>query len=164
MTRVLIAGTYDPITLGHMDLIELAAREYGHVTVAIFVNPDKEGHHLLSPERRRELICLACAHLQNVDAVLGEGYTADYARENGYDLLLRGWRDEGDLAWEEEMARYNLARGGIPTRLVKADPRHAALSSTEVRRLICAGELDALSSRVPAACIPRLRQWLAEEK
>lgn len=161
MTRVLLPGTYDPVTLGHLAIIEAAAREYDRVTVGIFVNPDKVGGHLLSPEARMELISLACAHLACVDVIYSEGYTADYAKQEGYDLLVRGYRNESDLALEERMAEFNLSRGGIPTRLFAADPALTELSSTRVRECIAKGELDTLAAYLPAACIPRLLELLA---
>lgn len=156
--KVLIAGTFDPITRGHLDLIERAAAEYPRVSVGVFVNPEKTC--LLPLSLRLRLIELAVAPLAGTDVVVSDGYTADFAKAHGYTLLLRGYRDERDLAYENEIAAFNLARAGIPTRLVRADPALTSVSSTRVREAVAAKDRKALAALVPPACLEELLAYL----
>ena len=91
MKKVLIPGTFDPITRGHMDLINRAAVAYDEVTVGIFVNPDKTS--FFSREEREELIRLATMNIPHIRVITSDGYTADYAREGEYAAIIRGYRN-----------------------------------------------------------------------
>ncbi len=150
MPKLLFAGTFDPPTIGHLDLIR-RAREVGHVTVGVFVNPEKEC--LFSPEERAAMLRAATAAMEGVDVIVDRGYTADYAKAGGYTHLVRGYRNEEDLAYEQKMAAYNLARGGIETLLLPTDPALAEVSSTRVRAALTANDTEALACLVPAACL-----------
>ncbi len=154
MPKLLFAGSFDPPTLGHIDLIRRAACR-GDVTVGIFVNPEKT--YLFSTEQRREMLLAATADIPGVTVVISDGYTADYARAGGYTHLVRGYRNETDLAYEKKMADYNLARGNIETLLLPADPTLADVSSTLVRTAIAAGDTTPLASYLPPAVLTYLK-------
>lgn len=149
MRKALLAGTYDPITIGHLDLIYRASLEYDKVTVGIFCNPDKTC--LFSSYDRCQMILRSVEHLPNVSVLVGAGYTADYAKNHGY-TLFRGYRNEEDLAYEEEMAAFNYARGGVKTDLRPTAPHLAHISSTAVRQAYLAGDLSAVAEMVPEGC------------
>jgi pantetheine-phosphate adenylyltransferase len=158
MRRVLIPGSFDPVTLGHLDLIRYAAATYDQVTVGLFRNVEKT--YLLTEEQRMELIRLACRGLTNVDVVCSDGYTADFAKEHGYSLILRGYRDEEDLAYEKRMAAFNLARDNVQTELRRTSGALAHVSSTRVREALLAGDQTALATLVPPACVEPLLRYV----
>lgn len=149
MGKALFAGTFDPITLGHLDLIERASQKYSQVTVGIFCNPDKTC--LFSSYDRGQMILASTAHLGNVKVVIGQGYTADFAKKHGC-TLIRGFRDDVDLAYERDMAEFNFARGGVETDLLPTSPDLERVSSTAVREAYLAGDMERVESMVPPEC------------
>lgn len=155
MSKALVSGTFDPVTRGHLEIIEVASREYDTVTVCVFVNPQKTC--LLSIEERMELLRLATSHLENVEVDFWEGYTCEYAKAGGYTAILRGCRDEKDLAYEQEMAEYNLTHGGVPTRILPCSQPLKGVSSTRVREALEAGDEVTLKETLPAPCLGWLK-------
>lgn len=131
---VLLPGSYDPCTRGHLAVIERAAAQYEKVIVGLFINPDKHG--LFTHQERLSFLFLSVSHLANVSVVFSDGYVADYAKEKGIDLIVKGIRNETDRAYEEEMAAYNERRGGVKTLLLQADGALCDLSSTRVRKAL----------------------------
>lgn len=131
---VLLPGSYDPCTKGHLAVIEKAAALYGRVIVGLFINPDKQG--LFTHSERLSFLSLATAHLSNVSVDFSAGFVADYAKEKGVSLIIKGIRNEKDRAYEEEMAAYNERRGGVKTLLWQAEDRLCDLSSTRVREAL----------------------------
>lgn len=144
--RVLMPGSYDPVTCGHLAVIEEAARRYGEVTVAVFINPDKQG--LFPYDTRVALLTLATAHLENVTVTFSNGMVADLARDGGYLRIVKGVRNAQDLAYEQKMADFNLARGGVPTEFIEAGSDMKDISSTAVREALRRNE--PLTGLVPA--------------
>lgn len=128
---VLLPGSYDPPTVGHLSLIERAAREYGSVHAIAFVNPEKQ--YTFTPEERVEMLARTCAHLPNVTVGYAEGLVIDYAKKHGASLLIKGYRNEKDLAYERLQADWNLENGGIETRLLPAEEGLENVSSTAAR-------------------------------
>lgn len=135
--RVLMPGSYDPVTRGHIALIEAAASRYDEVTVAVFINPEKKG--LFPYDTRVAFLTLATAHLDNVSVTFSDGMVADLARDGGYDRIVKGVRNEIDRAYEQGMADYNLARGGVATELIASADELCEVSSTAVRQALEAG-------------------------
>lgn len=131
MSRVIIPGSYDPVTLGHLDIIRRAAKEYGEVYAVIFVNPKKS--YRFSAEDRARMLMLATDELDNVLVSYSDGLVIDYMRDHDIDLIVKGYRNAADLAWEKEQAEWNLKHGGYETRLLPCDPKLAQVSSTAVR-------------------------------
>ena len=151
--RVLMPGSYDPCTRGHIALIERAAALYGEVTVAVFINPEKRG--LFTYEERVHLLRLATSHIAGVTVDFSDGMVADYAKDGGYDAIVKGIRNETDRAYELSMAAYNEEHGGIPTLLLVAEADCTEISSTAVREALASGaELSAL---LPAAILDEVR-------
>lgn len=141
---ILVPGSYDPVTRGHLYLIEQAAKMADTVYAAIFVNPEKVYRFPL--EKRLALLREACAHLPNVTVVSDGGWVADFAKNHGVSFLLKGVRNEADFAYEREMADYNRARG-VETLLLPAPPELREISSSALRAAIDRGE--ALRALVP---------------
>ena len=158
MKRELIPGTFDPITLGHMDLIRRAAVVYDEVTVGIFVNPDKTC--FFSQKEREELIRLATMNIPHIRVITSDGYTADYAREGEYAAIIRGYRNDSDLAYETQMAAYNRERGGVNTILLETPAALATVSSSAVRKRLAAGE--DISDLVPPEIREAITRFMRE--
>lgn len=140
-------GSFDPITLGHVDIIERVARTFDRVIVLIARSPDKQS--LFTPEVRKELIEQSLAHLSNVEVDIHEGLTTDYANELGAKVLVRGLRAVVDFEYEVSMANMNAKLAPeIETMLVFARPEYYFLSSRSVKEVARhQGELNGL---VPA--------------
>ncbi len=105
MPKVIYPGTFDPITNGHTDLIERAGRLFDEVTVAVACNPKKQP--LLNLEERCELVRQATAHVPNVKVIGFSNLLADFAREQGAKVILRGLRAVSDFEYEFQLADMN---------------------------------------------------------
>jgi len=134
----LFPGSFDPITEGHIDIIRRACAICDCVTVGVFVNSEKSC--LFSIEERVAKIKEALADLPQVSVVSSTGYTHAFATSNGCDVLLRGYRNKTDLAYEYDMAVYNFTHGHIPTYLFPAAPHLKHVSSTLIRKKILSGK------------------------
>ena len=128
---VIMPGSYDPVTLGHVDMIRRVAEREDEVYVVVFTNPNKE--YTFSLEDRVAMLMLATEDLDNVIISYSLGYVVDYMRDHGIDRIVKGYRTEADLAWEREQAEYNLKHGGYETELILSDEKYKDISSTLVR-------------------------------
>lgn len=138
MSKVMITGSFDPVTVGHEDVIRRAALCFDDLRVTVFLNPEKPG--MFSPDERVSLLKQVCAEFPNVTVDFDDGMVADYVKREGIGLILRAVRDERDLAYEMKMADYNRERSGVETLLLAASPTLSSVSSSEVRRRIASGE------------------------
>jgi pantetheine-phosphate adenylyltransferase len=126
-------GTFDPVTPGHLDIIERARHHFARVTVLVAVNGDKQPSTTQSERAirlRRELP----ANWDNVSAAAWAGLTAAFCRQHGAGVIIRGVRNRSDLLHEYQLAAMNEAMG-ITTLLLPADPMLAGMSSTVLRGL-----------------------------
>ena len=155
MHTCLFPGSFDPPTVGHIDLVRRASKLFDRVIVAVMINPDKKP--LFTAEERVALIRRCTADLPNVEARSGMGLTLDMAREAGADVLLRGLRGEGDAVFESQLAAANRHVGGIDTVAMFTSPEYSYISSTIVRDVIRHG--GDLKGLVP----PEIEAALAEK-
>ena len=135
---VIMPGSYDPVTLGHAEMIRRVAEKEDEVYVVIFTNPNKK--YTFSLEDRVAMLMLATEDLDNVIVSYSLGYVVDYMREHNIDRIVKGYRTEADLKWENEQAEYNLKHGGYETELILCDERYSHISSTLVRERLAKGE------------------------
>lgn len=135
---VIMPGSYDPVTVGHLEMIKHVAEKEDEVYVVIFTNPNKE--YTFSLEDRVAMLMLATEKLDNVFVSYSLGYVVDYMREHGIDRIVKGYRNEKDLAWEREQAEYNLKHGGYETELILCSDEYKDISSTLVRQRLANGE------------------------
>ena len=150
-TRCLYPGSFDPVTLGHMDVIRRAAKIFGHVVVGVLHNPDKQG--CFPVEKRVELLRRACEEMDNVEIISYGGLLADLTRESGISVVIRGVRGVSDLENETMMARINhQLNPELETVFLPASPEHQEISASMVRQLASFGA--DLSSYVPARVLP----------
>ena len=139
MSHALIPGSFDPMTLGHLNIVKRALEEYDKVTVAVMINDAKAYAHTI--EERAEMARLTVADLARVEVVVDRGMLVDLFDRIGADAIVKGVRNEKDRAYEQEMAAYNLARNPrAVTVLYEADPALGDLSSTVVRDIMKKGE------------------------
>lgn len=147
------SGTFDPITLGHNDIIHRAARMFPKLIVAVGLNPSKNPRFEI--EERVALIREVVSDLKNVKVKAFSGLVVDFARDNGVTVLVRGVRTVGDVDYEKQMATMN--RDLFPeldTVMLAPSPEFAHLSSSLVREL--AGLGAPIEKLVPAAVISSL--------
>ena len=161
MSSCIFPGSFDPITCGHMNLIERAAAIFDHVTVTVMVNRGKNG--TIPYEERVGLIRKACAGLVNVKAELWEGLLADYMRHHPGSIVIRGVRNSGDF--EKEAAAADVNRRLYPsmeTLLMPAVPEWENLSSSAVREIASFG--GSIRGMIPACILESAEKWLIPEK
>ncbi len=138
MSSCVFPGSFDPVTKGHMDLIQRAAVLYDQVTVTLMINVNKHG--CIPPEKRMELLRKACADLPNVKVDRWDGLLTDYMRNNGERCILRGARDTAEFESEYRAAVIN--RQICPqaeTLILPASPEYCAVSSSTVREIAAFG-------------------------
>ncbi len=132
MKKVLVSGTFDPPTLGHLSIIEKCAEIFDTVVVCIFVNPEKKP--LFTVEERAEMILAMCKDIPSVTVDHFEGMLADYARENSIEYVARGIRDSRDAEYELFMAEKNKEYNErLSTVFFPAEKELCAVSSTHIR-------------------------------
>ena len=128
---VILPGSYDPVTLGHLDIIKRAANEYEEVYAVVFVNPDKK--YTFSIDERVKMLMLATDELDNVLVSYSNGLVIDYMRDHEIELIIKGYRNDKDLEYEKVQAKWNLSHGGYETLLWKSNPEYESISSTLAR-------------------------------
>ena len=149
------SGTFDPITLGHLDIITRASKMFPKLIVAVGYNIAKNPK--FSPEERVALIRDVVHDLPNVEVKAFSGLVVDFARENGVTVLVRGVRTVGDVEYEKQMAVMNRdLYANLDTVLLAPSPEYAHLSSSLVREL--AGLGAPVEKLVPKAVVPVLLQ------
>ena len=155
MKIAIYPGSFDPITLGHLDIIRRAAACFDRVCVCVSPNAEKR-NQMFTPEQKLQLVRTAVADLPNVEAELYSGLLADYARQKGAGILVKGVRNTTDFDLEYQQAAIN--RGICPeleTLLLPASPAYQHFSSTMVREMIRYGQ--PLEKYVPAPVAEELK-------
>lgn len=137
MDTLLYAGSFDPVTLGHMDVIRRAANLCGRLVVAVMHNPEKRG--FLPVQTRVRLLEAACRDIPGVKVIAHGGLLVDCAREVGARAVVRGLRPLGDFESEYQMAQTNRLLGGVETLLMTTSDRYASISSSIVRQVAAFG-------------------------
>jgi len=134
MTIALYPASFDPITFGHIDIAERAARLFEKVVVAVFDKPLK--NLTFSPEMRHEMTQIALAHLKNVDTVQYSGLTVNFAGSVGANVIIRGLRTVEDLEKERQLSMANQTLAPeIDTVCLITSPNHAFISSSLVKEI-----------------------------
>jgi pantetheine-phosphate adenylyltransferase len=155
MPKALIPGSFDPVTFGHLDVIERTAKLFRHVLVAAVGNPSKS-RPLFSLEERQAMLAEATSHLDNVEIGAFEGLLVDFAMAQGVNAFVKGLRAVSDFDVELQMAQLNERMSGIPTLFFPTAPEHSFLSSSLVREVARFG--GDVSSMVPAPIAQRLKE------
>ena len=161
MKTAICSGSFDPITLGHLDVIRRAAAIFDRVCVCVSPNAEKK-NQMFTPEQKLLLVRTAVAELPNVEAELFPGLLADFAVSHGANVIVRGIRNVTDMDVEYQMALIN--RGLHPeleTILLPASPAYQHFSSSMAREMIRYHQ--PLENYLPMSIIPLVRD-MTEEK
>ncbi|MEB3022414.1 pantetheine-phosphate adenylyltransferase [[Mycobacterium] crassicus] len=137
MSGAVCPGSFDPVTLGHVDILERAAAQFDEVVAAVLINPAKKG--MFSLEERLEMIGEATAHLPNVRAESGRGLVVDFVRERGLTAIVKGLRTGTDFEYELQMAQMNKHIAGVDTFFVATTPRYSFVSSSLAKEVASMG-------------------------
>ena len=135
MKVALITGSFDPVTRGHFDLIRRTAALFERVEVVLFRNSEKSP--MFSEAERLAWLSAVCREAgENVRVAISEGTVADYAKERGIRVIVKGVRNAADLAYEQDMAALNRMAGGCETLFLPTDPALSFVSSSAVREFL----------------------------
>jgi pantetheine-phosphate adenylyltransferase len=149
-------GSFDPITLGHLNVIERAARLVDTLIVGVGINTEKAA--LFSPQQRIELLQQATSHLKNVDVRSFAGLAVEFVRQCGARVMVRGVRPLTDLATEFTMTMANKHLDpGIETVFLMADEEFVHVSSSLLKQIAPLADDEMLARFVPRSIIPALR-------
>ncbi|MBE6674160.1 MAG: pantetheine-phosphate adenylyltransferase [Ruminococcaceae bacterium] len=130
--KAIVTGSFDPITLGHMEIIKYASEKYDKVYVVALVNETKE--YMFTMAQKKRLIELAVSDYDNVIADAYSGMTADYMHKHGITQIVRGVRNEQDVKYEKDLAEKMKAFDSeFETEIVVCEEQFAEISSTEIR-------------------------------
>ena len=152
-------GSFDPITLGHLDVIERASRIFGRIVVGVGITPDK--HPMFTLEERVALVKASVAHLVNVQVALYSGLSVAFVREQGARVLLRGVRSLTDIDAEFTMTLANRKLDpGVETVFLMSDSQYTHISSSLLKQITPLAGDEALHQFVPSPVVPALRAKL----
>lgn len=156
-------GSFDPITLGHLNVIERSSRLVDRLVVGIGINAEKSG--LFSTQEREELVSTAANRLPNVEVHAFEGLAVNFVREVGARVMIRGIRPLTDMAGEITMMLANRELDpDIETIFLMADQRFAHVSSSLIKQITPLASDDELARFIPASIIPKLREKMRLQK
>ena len=149
-------GSFDPVTLGHLNVIERAARLVDRLVVGIGINTEKAA--LFSPDEREDLLKKATAHLKNVEVRSFAGLAVEFVRQCGARVMVRGVRPLTDLAGEFTMTMANKhLDAGIETVFLMADEEFVHVSSSLLKQIAPLADDEMLARFVPRVIVPALR-------
>lgn len=138
MKIALFAGTFDPPTLGHQEIIERSAALFGKVYVGVAKSEGKH-HSSISLEERISLLKTMIKPFKNVEVVEISGLVVDFAKEHHVDVLVRGIRNSADLDFEMQMGSANKSMTGIETVCLLSSPQYSQINSTLIREIASNG-------------------------
>ena len=157
MSGAVCPGSFDPVTLGHVDVFERAAAQFDEVVVAVLVNPNKSG--MFTADERMELIRESTTHLPNVRVESGTGLVVDFVTSRGLSAIVKGLRSGTDFEYELQMAQMNKHVAGVDTFFVATNPRFSFVSSSLAKEVAMLG--GDVSELLPEPVNVRLRSKLA---
>jgi pantetheine-phosphate adenylyltransferase len=160
VATALCPGSFDPVTNGHLDIIERTARHFDDVIVAVIRNPQKT-QSLFTLEERQAMLAEEIAHLENVRIEFFKGLLVEFARDHGAESIVKGLRAVSDFDYELQMAQMNQQLSGIDTFFISTSPQYSFLSSSLVREVAKYG--GDVSGMVPPKVAKRLKERFAEQ-
>jgi pantetheine-phosphate adenylyltransferase len=157
--KAVYTGSFDPITLGHLNVIERAAELTDLLMVGIGHNTDKQS--LFTPEERVDLVRESTSHIENVQVEVFTGLAVHFVRQCGSRVMVRGVRPLTDIAGEFTMMLANRELDSdIETVFLMADHRLAHVSSSLIKQIAPLADDEMLAKFVPRCIIPKLREKL----
>lgn len=162
MRTAICSGSFDPITLGHTDIIRRAAACFDQVCVCVVPNAEKK-NQMFTSEQKLELVRQAVAPLPNVEAELWPGLLVDFARRHGATAIIRGIRNATDFDAEQQMALINRSLDPeLETLFLPAAPEYQYFSSTMAREMIRYHQ--PLENYLPVQIVPLVRRMMEEKQ
>lgn len=162
MITAICPGSFDPITNGHLDIIERASKLFDNVIVVVMTNYRKKGNNSFTVEDRVKLIKKSTTHLENVRVTSYDGLLAEYAKENGVQVVVKGLRALSDFDNEFQQALGNRRLNqGLETVFIATKAENMFLSSSLVRQI---GELGGdISDFVPPPVLHDIEEHLRKD-
>lgn len=149
-------GSFDPVTLGHLDIIERGAKVVDKLVVGVLVNNQKQP--MFTMEQRVELLKLACKHLPNVEVVPFSGLLVNFLKEQKATEVIRGLRAVTDFEYELQMAQANRAMyPEMETIFLTTHVEYSYISSTVVKDVLKHG--GSVEKFVPASCLEQIYKY-----
>ena len=157
MRRAVCPGSFDPVTLGHLDIVERASKIYDEVTVAVLINKKKSS--LFTVEERMALLADVTAVYGNVKVDSFHGLLVDYCKAHGIPVIVKGLRAISDFDYELQMAQMNHGLAGVETMFMTTNPLYSFLSSSLVKEVATYG--GDVGKLVPERVLTSLTERLA---
>ena len=137
MTKVVCPGSFDPVTNGHLDIVERASRLFDEVVVAVLVNENKASMFTL--DERLDMLSRATADLANVTVASFRGLLVNFCAENGVQAIVKGLRAVSDFDYELQMAQMNGSLTEVDTVFIPTSPEYSFLASSLVKEVAKGG-------------------------
>ena len=137
--KALYTGSFDPVTMGHLDIIRRSSRLCEHLVVGVIRNPQKTS--TFTEEERMEMIRAATSDIDNISVISFSGLLADYVNSNGFDIVVRGLRGTTDFDSEIQMAQLHsiLYNDNVETIFLMTSPEYSFISSSMVKEVYSLG-------------------------
>ena len=134
MKKAVFPGSFDPITIGHLDIVERAIKVFDEIIIAVGDNTDKK--YMFPKEKRVEFVKQTFYNYDNVKIESYDGLTVDFCRKNNIEFMIRGLRNPADFEFEKSIALTNREMTDIETIFLLTSPENSFISSSFVRDLI----------------------------
>jgi pantetheine-phosphate adenylyltransferase len=143
MSGAVCPGSFDPVTLGHVDVFERAAAQFDELIVVVLTNPNKSG--MFDVAERIAMIEESTTHLPNLTVESGSGLVVDFVKAHGLTAIVKGLRTGTDFEYELQMAQMNKHIAGVDTFFVATTPRYSFVSSSLAKEVAgLGGDVSAL--------------------
>jgi len=164
LRTAVFAGTFDPPTYGHLDIIERSRRLFDKTIVAVGINPEKEP--LFSEEERVQMLRELIGNHPDIEVQSYSTLTMDFVRRCGADFIVKGIRDGDDLRGELRQANVNMIAGGVETVFLFTTDATALISSTLIRQICEMGGLETghMDRLIPPGVVKRLKAKLKDRR
>lgn len=156
MRRAVCPGSYDPVTRGHLDIIDRSAQLFDEVIVAVLVNEGKQG--LFTVDERLDMLGEVTKEFPNVRVMSFRGLLVDFCRDQGAQIVVKGVRVVGDFEYELQMAQMNIGLSGVETLFMPTNPLYSFIASSLVKEVAKWG--GDVSTYVPELVEQRLAERL----
>ena len=134
MKKAVFPGSFDPITIGHLDIVKRGIKIFDEIIIAVGDNTDKK--YLFSKEKREEFVERTFSDYDKVKIESYNGLTVDFCKKNNIEFMIRGLRNPADFEFEKSIALTNREMSGIETIFFLTSPENSFISSSIVRDLI----------------------------
>ncbi len=162
MHKVLIAGSFDPVTVGHLDMIKRSAPLCEKLDVGVIKNFSKQS--MFTPEQRMKMLRACTMDIDNVNVISFDGHLASFVLANGYDAVIRGLRGSSDFGYEIQLSQIydEFYKGRVQTLYLMTAPQYSYITSSIVRENFMLGA--DVSDWVPKEVLPLMKKYYKGEE